>query len=327
MRILVCSKRDLSSVVILNDLLARLRSIPGTTVFLMLAERTRTVETRVAELVHMKRLERDLPFGVLFPLIEDHSLPPAARARALDEIGARHDLPLANVDRQPVPAAKRLRTLDRLIAFHAVPHLVVRRLADPDVVAAAEAFAPDLILSARFSFVFPPSFLALARYGAINVHPGRLPDYAGLYPHFYSMLAGERTLGCSVHVVDERIDTGPVLAAGETPIDRSRSAFAHNLDSHLLGNRLVAGIVEAMAGGRRPEGVAQDRSLLRQHTYPTPEEFQAFRAKHLALVDIDEYLELLWRFGLFDGVLSSPHLPRPIDYFPRVGQGNDIYQG
>ena len=51
MRILVCSKRDLSSVVILNDLLERLTQLPAVALSLMLAERTRPVETIVPELL------------------------------------------------------------------------------------------------------------------------------------------------------------------------------------------------------------------------------------------------------------------------------------
>lgn len=307
MRVLVCSKRDLSSVVILNDLLDRLAGIAGCTIFLMLAERTRTVETVVAELVHMKELERDLPFGVLFPLIEGQAL--LRSAGTLAEIVERHHLPVASRDRRPISPASRLDTLNRLIARHKLPHLVVRSMGG-EAVAAAETFAPDLILSARFSFIFPPPFIALAEHGVINVHPGRLPEYAGLYPHFHSMMAGEPALGCTVHVVDGGIDSGPILAAGEVPIDRRRSAFSHNLDSHLLGNRLAADVVKTLSMGERLVGVPQDRSRLRQHTYPTREEFQAFRAKRLSLIDMGEYLDLLRRFGLFDGIVSPDRKAR-----------------
>jgi methionyl-tRNA formyltransferase len=305
MRVLVCSKRDLSSVVLLNDLLERLGRIPGCAVSLMLAERTRTVETVVPELIHMKAFERDLPFGVLFPLIEGSSIPGAAAGRPFDEIVSRYRLPIAGVDRGPVPVARRLLTLNRLIERYALPCLIVRRLEDEEVLETAEAFSPDVILSVRFSFIFRQPFFALAKHGVINVHPGRLPDFAGLYPHFYSMLAGEQTLGCTVHLADEGVDSGEILATGEVPIDRRRSAFAHNLESHLLGNRLVAGIVGTLAGGGDVAGVSQDASLLRHHTYPTSAEFEAFRTEALSLIDMREYVELLKRFGLFDGVLPS----------------------
>jgi methionyl-tRNA formyltransferase len=173
---------------------------------------------------------------------------------------------------------------------------------DNDLGVTAEAFQPDLILSVRFSFIFPPSFIVLPRLGVINVHPGALPGYAGLYPHFHSMLAGEKTLGCTVHFVDDGIDSGAVLATGEVPIERERSAFGHNLASHLVGNRLVAEIVGELARGKRLRGRLQDRSRLRQHTYPTPEEFTEFEMKGFSLIDMREYIELLGRFGLFERV-------------------------
>src|SRR5262249_22708377 len=142
------------------------------------------------------------------------------------------------------------------------------------------------------------------RLGAINVHPGRLPDYAGLYPHFYSMLAGERSLGCTVHQIDQGIDSGPVVAAGEVPIVAGCSAFTHNLESHLLGNRLAFDIVEGLANGGRLAGKAHDGEV-RQHTYPTEEEFRAFAMKGLTLIDLREYVIILRRFGFFD---ESPGL-------------------
>jgi len=143
-----------------------------------------------------------------------------------------------------------------------------------------------------------------------------VPGYAGLYPHFYSMLAGEKTLGCTVHFVDDGIDSGAVLATGEIPIDRTRSAFGHNLANHLLGNRLLMEIVEQLAGGKRLRGALQDRSRLKHHTYPTPEDFAAFEAKGLSLIDIGEYLGLLRRFGLFKRVPAFGNdqaLPEPRD--------------
>lgn len=268
MNILICSKRDLTSVVILNDLLPRLAALPGVRLSLWLAERTRPVETRVPELVRMKFLERDLPFGLVFPLIDD----------------------------QPALDQPELLTPERLAAAHRLPWRVVTDIRTPEIRHALTALMPDLILSVRFSFAFDRVAMALPRHGILNVHPGALPRFAGLYPHLHSMLEGETQLGCTVHRVDEGLDSGPVLATGSIPIDPARSAFRHNLDSHLLGNRLLADIVARIAAGELPEGVPQDRAKLRYHTYPTAEEFARFAAAGLAVIHEAEYLDLLRRF-------------------------------
>ena len=114
------------------------------------------------------------------------------------------------------------------------------------------------------------------------------------------MIAGEKILGCTVHFVDDGIDSGAVLATGEVPITLNSSAFDRNLSSHLLGNRLVAEVVEKLAGGERLQAAQQDRSRIRQHSYPTVAEFAAFQIKGLTLVDMKEYFDILHRFGLFE---------------------------
>jgi hypothetical protein len=50
----------------------------------------------------------------------------------------------------------------------------------------------------------------------------------------------------------------------------------------------------------RPAGRAHDGGEVMQHTYPTHEEFQAFRRKGLSLIDLGEYVDLVRRFGSFD---------------------------
>jgi methionyl-tRNA formyltransferase len=61
-------------------------------------------------------------------------------------------------------------------------------------------------VSARFSYVFDSKMISSTPLGIINVHPGALPRYAGLFPGFWQMLEGCPELGCSVHFVDSGTD-------------------------------------------------------------------------------------------------------------------------
>lgn len=288
MRVAICSKRDLTSMLLLNDLLPRLAALADWRILLLLAVRTREVELRRHELARMKFLERDLPFDRL----------------GLDRLPA---LPGAG-------GKDRRFGLDALAAAHGA----VSQSADswPAATEALTRFQPDLILSVRFSFRFREPVLSLCKYGIINVHPGALPEYAGLYPHFYSMLAGEKSLGCTLHYVDESIDSGPVLATGSIPVDPRRSAFAHNLDSHLLGNRLLAGIAGRIAQGRPIEARPRPGDPARTRTYPTEDEFTRFRAAGLSLIHLQEYMQILRSFGAGEGLdlaLDRRGMPAPVE--------------
>jgi methionyl-tRNA formyltransferase len=64
---------------------------------------------------------------------------------------------------------------------------------------------------------------ALPRLGTINVHHGAVPEYRGGPPVFWELADGRETVGFTIHRIDTGIDTGPVLAAGEVPIDRRAS--------------------------------------------------------------------------------------------------------
>ena len=65
----------------------------------------------------------------------------------------------------------------------------------------------------------PADALDVPPLGIINTHPSLLPRYRGPNPIAWTVRNGDRELGFSVHRMDARFDTGPLLAQGATPID------------------------------------------------------------------------------------------------------------
>ena len=62
-----------------------------------------------------------------------------------------------------------------------------------------------------FSYIIPKPLLNLLPGGFINFHYGLLPQYRGANPVLAQMLNGETETGISIHIVDENIDTGPIV--------------------------------------------------------------------------------------------------------------------
>ena len=73
------------------------------------------------------------------------------------------------------------------------------------------------VLIVYFVPILPREVYSLARW-AINLHPSMLPKYRGGRPLFWAIWDGEEVAGCSVHLLEDRVDAGPVLAQAEFPI-------------------------------------------------------------------------------------------------------------
>jgi methionyl-tRNA formyltransferase len=89
---------------------------------------------------------------------------------------------------------------------------------DPNALPALAALQPDLLVVAAYGLILPRSVLALPKYGAINVHASLLPAYRGASPITTAILDGRETTGISIMLMDEGMDTGPVLAQAEQAI-------------------------------------------------------------------------------------------------------------
>ena len=73
-----------------------------------------------------------------------------------------------------------------------------------------EIFDPTLVVSAGFMKILGPKFLD--RFNVINTHPALLPAFPGAHAVRDALAYGVKVTGCTVHVVDAGVDTGPVIA-------------------------------------------------------------------------------------------------------------------
>ena len=71
---------------------------------------------------------------------------------------------------------------------------------------------PGLVVLAAYGLLLPAPFLFEPPHGALNIHPSLLPRHRGAAPVVATILAGDQVTGTSLMVMDEGLDTGPVLA-------------------------------------------------------------------------------------------------------------------
>ncbi len=122
-------------------------------------------------------------------------------------------------------------------------------LRSPDAVAELAALAPDLIVVAAYGRLLPPSVLARPRLGCLNLHPSLLPRHRGPAPVAGALLAGDAVTGVSVMLLDEGMDTGPVIARRERRIAPEDDAATLTAALFSDGAALLNDIIPQWAAG------------------------------------------------------------------------------
>lgn len=89
---------------------------------------------------------------------------------------------------------------------------------DAALMAAIDAFSPDLVVLAGFMRILTAGMTRHYAGRLINIHPSLLPAFPGLNTHQRALDEGCKVAGCSVHFVTEELDHGPIIAQGVVPI-------------------------------------------------------------------------------------------------------------
>ncbi len=80
------------------------------------------------------------------------------------------------------------------------------------------ALAPEVCVVTAYGKILPPDVLAVPPKGCVNVHASLLPRFRGAAPIQWAIASGDRKTGVCLMLMDEGMDTGPVLARAEVPI-------------------------------------------------------------------------------------------------------------
>lgn len=79
----------------------------------------------------------------------------------------------------------------------------------------------DLICLAGFMRILTPFFITNVGRKILNIHPSLLPSFPGLNAHQQALDYGVRYSGCTVHFIDEGVDSGPIILQAIVPVEES----------------------------------------------------------------------------------------------------------
>lgn len=174
-------------------------------------------------------------FEAIADAVEGGSIPDAEIVAVISDVPGARGLDRARQRRLPAFAVDRARFASRA----AYEEQVLRIL---------ESARPDLIALAGYMRMLSPAFVSRYAGRILNIHPSLLPKFAGLEPQRRALEAGEAVSGCTVHFVDEGMDTGPVvlqrrvaIRPGDTPETLSARILEEEHEAYPEAIALVLG--------------------------------------------------------------------------------------
>jgi formyltetrahydrofolate-dependent phosphoribosylglycinamide formyltransferase len=108
-------------------------------------------------------------------------------------------------------------------------------------------YAPDWILSAGFMRILGEQTLDRFPGRIINTHPALLPAFPGAHAVRDALAYGVRVTGCTLHIVDPGVDTGPIIAQSPVHIDSGDTEEILHERIKLAERSLVVGTMAAIA--------------------------------------------------------------------------------
>ena len=120
-----------------------------------------------------------------------------------------------------IPGAMALQRAEAAgVPAVALPHgqFATREEYDRAVIAVLQRHGVDLVCLAGFMRLITPVLLRAFENKILNIHPSLLPAFPGMHAVRDALAAGVRVSGCTVHLVDEGTDSGPIVIQAAVPV-------------------------------------------------------------------------------------------------------------
>jgi len=122
-------------------------------------------------------------------------------------------------------------------------------LKDTAVQAELESFRPEAIVVCAYGQILPSPVLALPTRGCLNIHPSLLPRHRGASPVVATIMAGDVWGGTSIMLMDEGLDTGPVLTSAAVRVRSDDTAGSLTARLANVSARLLLDVLPRWAQG------------------------------------------------------------------------------
>jgi methionyl-tRNA formyltransferase len=111
---------------------------------------------------------------------------------------------------------------------------------DPHIIESLTGLDADFFVVVAYGKIIPKRILEIPKRGCMNVHPSLLPRWRGPSPMQSAIAAGDSTTGVTIMLMDEGMDTGPLLASEQITIDANETYPSIERKVHEIGPQLLS---------------------------------------------------------------------------------------
>ena len=166
-----------------------------------------------------------------------------------------------------VARAKRLGVPVEVVEQVHNGHRRSRAEHEEEILNRLEQYDVELIVLSGYMRLLSPTFLAAWQGRVINIHPSLLPHFPGAHAHRDVLASGTTVSGCTVHLVDEGMDTGAIIAQRIVPVfaedDEVRLSDRVKVEEHRLYPEVLTMIAEGRVVLKGTEVEVRDGQGLR----------------------------------------------------------------
>ncbi|HOK08458.1 MAG TPA: methionyl-tRNA formyltransferase [Candidatus Hydrogenedens sp.] len=150
--------------------------------------------------------------------------------------------------------------------------------------------SPDLILTGGFGIIYKKNLLKLPNIGCVNVHSSLLPRHRGPNPFYAVVRQGDPITGVTFHIMDEGIDTGPIIEQKSFPVTDTDTAYSIYCKASELAGEMVVDVINRI----EQEGLHGEPQNPENATYdPKPTLNDAIIQWDVPAIEIDRQIRAL----------------------------------
>ena len=155
-----------------------------------------------------------------------------------------------------------------------VPLIHLGSMHDANIVDRVKCLEPDILLVACFPMILGGPWLTVPKKMCLNVHPSVLPSFRGPTPLFWQFREGEHETGVTLHIVEEDLDAGDIVAQSVMPLPVGARFSEVNVKLAETGAALMVDMLNRMSAGIAVPRTVQDEVLASYQPFPKEKDFR-----------------------------------------------------